>query len=494
MKSTVRGKGKGPKKGVFKEVLAAIVLIIVVAIVMNIGLSSCATTGPVKSAPETKKEEKSTVSSKKSEYSKSDFMEDLKSVLNKEGPIAALSLYDTKLPKEYSDDFDLLFLKAAINVSAENLDEAQRLCDDLSARDSENEDVASLSVAISKMKGDKGSRTKQINALLEKDKLNPIANIELGEDYYLKKKYKQAKNCYQNALVREPNNIDALRGLGQCDYYLENDEESEATFKKILSIEPDNTQAFLYLGKLAYASNEYKIAADYAKQALDIEPGNYECNLDYGMYSRYLGHYKEAEEAWSKAISIEPDYFLGYAYRAGLYDEQDIFDKAIEDYKMVTKLKPDYYFAYESLGILALHEEKWTTAREAFMKCFDYNQQNISYPLMITYCYYKEGNGNEAKSFSDKVLRKMDRNSMDYTMLRLFHDCAGERPLPQKIASLTNRNQQGKMYYYLGLFYDMFGGAEFANEYYTKVVEMQSPMFFEYRLAEWRVKGKVPLK
>ena len=46
------------------------------------------------------------------------------------------------------------------------------------------------------------------------------------------------------------------------------------------------------------------------------------------------------------------------------------------------------------------------------------------------------------------------------------------------------------MYYYLGLFYDMFGGREFADEYYAKVVTMNSPMFFEYRLAEWRVKDK----
>ena len=55
-------------------------------------------------------------------------------------------------------------------------------------------------------------------------------------------------------------------------------------------------------------------------------------------------------------------------------------------------------------------------------------------------------------------------------------------------------NLQGKMYYYLALFYDMFGGTELANEYYAKVVSMNSPMFFEFRLAEWRTKGKVPLK
>ncbi len=476
-------------KSTLAELLMALVLVVLVIGIFSIGFSSCATTS---SAQE--ESTYTTVEKKKSEYTKVDFMKDLQAALDEDGPEAALGLYETKLPEKLADDFDLLFLKAAINVSAKNLDEAQSLCDQLSERDPQNEDVISLAVAIAKMRGNNAERTKQINSLLAKDKLNPAANIELGEDYYLKKNYKQAKNYYKKALIREPKNVDALQGVGQCDYYLENDEEAESSFKKILEIEPNNAQALLYLGKLAYANNEYKIASDYAKQALSIEPENYECNMDYGMYERYLGHFKNAEESWTKAIYIEPDYFLAYAYRAGLYDEQDIIAKAVEDYKKVIELNPKYYYAYESLGVLSLHEEQWETARAAFTKCYEYNKNNISYPLMITYCYYMEKKDVEAKNFSNQVLRKMDRNSIEYTMLRLFHDKAGERPLPQRIAAMTNRNQQGKMYYYLALFYDMFGGTEFANEYYAKVISMNSPMFFEFRLAEWRLKGQVPSK
>ncbi len=485
------------------ELVVAVVCVAAVALILGMGLSSCASASTVETtSTERSLIEKSVQPEKKNdtteeiqpEYTKTDFVQDLKEVLNKEGAESALEFFDRKIPENLADDFDLLFLKAAINVSANDLDEAQEICTNLSERDPQNEDVLSLAVAIAKMKGDSAERTKQLNALLAKDKLNSAANVELGEDFFMKKNYRQSKVYYKRALVREPENVDALRGLGQCDYYLENDNDAIKSFQKILEIEPDNTQAFLYLGKIAYANNEYKTAADYAKKALELEPQNYECNLDYGMYERYSGHYDAAEKAWTAAIQIEPDYFLAYAYRAGLYDEQDIFSKAIEDYKSVIRLNPQYYYAYESLGILALHEENWTTARESFMKCFESNKNNISYPLMITYCYYREKNPSEAKKFSDQVLRRMDRNSMDYTMLRLFHDQAGERSVPQKISAMTNRNQQGKMYYYLGLFYDMFGGTEFANEYYAKVVGMSSPMFFEYRLAEWRTKGKIPLK
>ena len=212
---------KSSVKTTLTELLAAVVLVVAVAIILSMGLSSCASTEKPVEPAQTAETEKKSETKKKTEYSKTDFMEDLKSVLNKDGPEAALSLYETKLPAKYADDFDLLFLKAAINVSAENLDEAQALCNELSQRDPQNDDVASLAVAIAKMKGDNAERIKQVNSLLAKDKLNSAANVELGEDMFLKKNYKQAKIYYKRALVREPENIDALRGAGQCDYYLE---------------------------------------------------------------------------------------------------------------------------------------------------------------------------------------------------------------------------------------------------------------------------------
>ena len=469
------------------EVLFAFVLVCVVSIIFSIGLSSCATS-EVAPSPVVEKKEEAPKKTVKKEYTKVDFVEDLQRTLESDGPDAALEFFDRKIPAKVADDFDLLFLKAAINVSANRLEDAQAMCDALSARDPDNQDVVSLAAAIAKMRGDNAQKTKLIKQLLAKDPNNPTANVELGTDSFLKKNYKQARGYYQKALSREAKNEDALLGLGQCEYYLERDDEAKAAFKKLIEVDPYNIDGYLYLGKIAYANDEYKIASDYAKKALDIAPDSYECNMDWGMYERYLGHYKNALDAWTKAISIEPDYFLAYAYRAGLYDEQDDGENALNDYLMVVKLNPQYYYAYESIGVLALHRQDWSMAREAFMKCYEKNKTNVSYPLMITYCYYMEKKDADGKKFSDQVLRKMDRNTVEYTMLRVFHDKKGESPLRQRVSNMSNRNQQGKMYYYLGLFYDMFGADDVAKEYYAKVVSMNCPMFFEYRLAEWRVK------
>ena len=45
--------------------------------------------------------------------------------------------------------------------------------------------------------------------------------------------------------------------------------------------------------------------------------------------------------------------------------------------------------------------------------------------------------------------------------------------------------QKGKMLYYFGLYYSMKGNTNLAAKYFAEVTNMQSPLFFEYRLAEW---------
>ena len=419
-------------------------------------------------------------------FTKDGFIEDLQKAIYGSGLNAAIDLFSS-VPAEFENDKDLLIIKASLYISANKYGDAQKICTKLLATDSRNEDVLSLAATVAKAQNRTSDWNKYIKALLDLDQYNSDANIAMAQDYFSRKLYKQSRQYYTKALVRDSRNMDALFGLGQTSYYLEDDDKARSTFKKMIELDPDCAPAYSYLGKICAANEEYRAASQYALEAVVRDETNYDYIMDYGMYERYQGHFDEAAKAWTTAIGLEPDYFLAYAYRAGLYDEQDMFGEALDDYAMVVKTNPDYYYAYESMGILYLHEKQWKKAREAFMKCYEKNQNNISYPLMVTYCYYMEKDTPNAKKFSDSVLRKLNRNSLDYAMLRVFHDLAGEGPLPQKISALTSSNEKGKMYFYLALLYDMVGGIEASNKYYMEVVKLNCPMFFEYRIAEWRV-------
>lgn len=419
-------------------------------------------------------------------FSKTSFMKDLQKTLNEKGMDAAIKLFD-KIPAESRNDSDLQIVKASLYLSDGKTLDAQKIVNELLANDGNNVDVLNLAANLAKIQNKSADWNKYIKAALAIDPNNAEANSALGDQQMAAKKYKLARSYYQKALTNEPGNLDALFGVGKSSYYLEDDEKAESTFKKMLEIDMDCAEAYAYLGKLAGARGENSSASKYALEAIKRDSNNYDYIMDYGMYENNMEHYANAEKAWTRAIEIEPDYFLGYAYRAGAYDVQGKFQQALDDYNMVVKTNPDYYYAYESIGVIALHEENWKQAREAFMKCAQYNKDNISYPLMVTYCYYMEKNSFEAKKYSDSVLRKLDRSSIEYAMLRVYHDLAGEMPLPQKISTIQNSNKKGKMYFYLGLLYDMIGGKEASNKYFMEVVKLNGPQFFEYRIAEWKM-------
>lgn len=428
------------------------------------------------------------------------FAENLEAQLNANNMQAALDLFET-LPESEAADFDLKMLHASLLLSAGDTKGAEPIAKELLAQQPKNTDVLTLNIMLAKAKGDSATKSKMIKQLLAIDPNNSDANTELGAEQVLRHNYKLANTYYAKALKGDSSNMEALFGMGQTSYYLGRIADSKRYFNIMLKAQPDNATAYYYLGKLAAEESNYLAAVEYIEKAISLDGANTDFYLDYGNYLRFRGNFKGAEAAWTKAIELDPNYFLAYAYRAGLYDEQNIFDKALSDYRMVIKTNPKYYFAFESLGIIAWHEEQWAEAREAFIKARELNDDNISYPLMIAACYYKEGKKMEAKKFLEGVLKNLrnkqqmakntadkDRYAAEYDVARLYSDLSGEQPIIQRVRKIQNSNRRGKLLFYLGLYCDIVTNGKLASaDFYTDVINMNSPMFFEYRLAEWAV-------
>ncbi|MBQ9630927.1 MAG: hypothetical protein IJR49_05015, partial [Treponema sp.] len=179
---------------------------------------------------------------------------------------------------------------------------------------------------------------------------------------------------------------------------------------------------------------------------------------------------------------------LAYSYRAALYKEQKQYMKALYDFYKVANTNSKYYYAYEEIGVLEWHEKDWQRSRSSFQRALNYNSKSVSYKLMIAATYLKEKNLFEAKYFLQKAMKGVDRASIEYEMLRLYHDQGGtnaENKLSMRLKAIADANAKGRMLYYMGLYYDLKGLSRVAEEYYNQVTAMQAPLFFEYNLAVW---------
>lgn len=402
---------------------------------------------------------------------------------------AALALFDN-MPKELENDTDLQLVHASILVSAGKNNEARHIVSELSKKDANNVDLLEMSMVIAKSSGDENAARAAADKILKVDPNHAGANISRAENLAMKRQYKQAGNAYRRALTNDKNNTGALFGYAQMMYYQNNLKESENYLTRLLEVDPENSYALAYMGKLAAEDENYLRASRYIKQAIDIENDNYDFYVDYGTYEHYQGHYDEAMSAWTKAINLRPDYFLAYGYRAGLYEERNKLREALSDFQNVVRTNPDYYYAYEEIGILHWHFGEWAAARKAFQQALTYAKDNYAYILMVAASYLKEKNNAEAKSYLARAMRNFNRESLEYQVLRLFHDQGGvnaENSTVNLVGKEQNTTKRGKLRYYLALYFELKGNSKIADELYTQVASIKAPMFFEYRLAEWAI-------
>lgn len=413
------------------------------------------------------------------------FAQNLNSALEKGSLEDALKLFDSMPASSQTEDTQAL--KASLLLSAGRDEEAEALAKELLAAHPNDVDVLQLNVMVAKKKGDTRTKSALLKQILAIEPMNAGANIELGSEQALKHRYRDARDYFRKATISEPNNTEALFGFAKMSYYLQKDDDAKKAFEKILEIDPNDASAYAYLGKLEGEVKRYRNALEYINKALALDPNNTTYFLDKGTYSRFVGDYKGAEAAWKKAVENDPDYFLGYAYLAGLYDEQEQFDKALDAYRKVIEKNPQYYYAYESLGIFAWHGGNWAEARAAFEKALAKKTDSTSYALMIAACYWKDGNVVQMKKFLEGIMKTLDRASLDYAVVRLYHDMAGDGAVLNKVVQEKNSTIRGKMMYYMALYYELQNKTELSQKYYVTVKDMEGARFFEYRLAEWSI-------
>lgn len=418
------------------------------------------------------------------EFTTAAFAHDLYDVLQTGGVEDALLLFN-EVPAEFKEDFSVNYLHASLLFSSGNYEAAQNLTKELEYKQPDNIDVLLLNTMIAKAQGNTAAKNELLKKIIEKDPSNSDAHVEMAHDQMLRRNYALAKKYYQKGLESDPVNPDALFGLGQSSYYTGDLKLSKNAFTKITQIYPKNSLGWAYLGKLAAEDENYKKATEYIEQAIELEDDYYDFWVDYGNYLRYQGKYDEAESAWSRAITINDAHFLAYIYRAALYDERNQYDKALADYVKIVQVKPEYPYSYESLGMIYWHKGDWANSRAAFSEAYKMNSANISYPLMISATYIKEGKKSENKDFLNLVMRNMDRNSAEYAMIRLYFDGINPSLVEKKVVSVTNSTLKGKLTFYMGLYYDLYGDDVSAKKQYIQVKSLPSPMFFEYKMNDW---------
>jgi tetratricopeptide (TPR) repeat protein len=119
--------------------------------------------------------------------------------------------------------------------------------------------------------------------------------------------YGKAEDAYGHVLKLDPDNLDALRGIGDIDYDKQQYDEAVAAYEHYLKKKPDDPEVRTDLGTMyLYTGNADQAVVQY-KKAITAKPGFFQAYYNMGI--AYAQENKPADAAASlkQAIALAPD-------------------------------------------------------------------------------------------------------------------------------------------------------------------------------------------
>jgi tetratricopeptide (TPR) repeat protein len=380
-------------------------------------------------------------------------------------------------------------LKASVLSSAGRTGEARGIVEEITKAEPENTEALYV---LSTLEG-AGGKAKEQKAILERlIKIDPghvQALTALGDISLRGKSLQTAAVYYDQVLAAEPDNGEALLGRAGVYRYQRKPKEAEALLNKAVSRYPQWTRPLTERARLYLGAGFYDDALRDLDRAEKLNSNDYWIAVDRGIVLVDLNRKQEALPEFNRAIAMNPDAFLAYVYSAGIKDELKDYPGAEHDYGVLAKLKPEYYFAFEGRGVQKMRRGRWAEARDAFLEVYK-RAPETHYALLAALCWMRAGKMADPKTFLEQALKKAPRDTVEWYMLRLYHDLNGDNDAAIRIDKETNPALKAQMLYYLASYYDVRGNTSLANRYFAQVDELGQHAILEWRFNQWAVEER----
>jgi tetratricopeptide (TPR) repeat protein len=215
-------------------------------------------------------------------------------------------------------------------------------------------------------------------------------NTEIGYDYLKKKKYEQATEHYNLAIIENPNNYSAYFFRAICYSKQEQLSHAISDWKKVISLKADYLQAYSNIAASYKQMKDYKKALLYVNKAIKMAS-------DLSIEQQY-----------------EKEIPLAYKMRGEINYELKNYQQIIQDYKYLTSINYENWIIYNNLVSIILEHSAKVDKSEcvAYLeKAEKFTPEKYLANLYVTYgdLFSKIGEKNKALDFYNKaILRTND--------------------------------------------------------------------------------------
>jgi tetratricopeptide (TPR) repeat protein len=154
---------------------------------------------------------------------------------------------------------------------------------------------------VDKIERDANARPKDVVAW------NKFGAVAMRAAMFDQSYYGKAQDAYGHVLKLDPDNLDALRGIGDIDYDKQLYDEAIAAYEHYLKKKPDDPEVRTDLGTMyLYTGNADQAVVQY-KKAIASKPGFFQAYYNMGIAYAQVNQADEAAATLKQALALAPD-------------------------------------------------------------------------------------------------------------------------------------------------------------------------------------------
>ncbi len=154
---------------------------------------------------------------------------------------------------------------------------------------------------IDKIERDANAKPKDVVAW------NKFGAVSMRAAMFDQSYYGKAEEAYGHVLKLDPDNLDALRGIGDIDYDKQQYDEATAAYEHYLKKKPDDPEVRTDLGTMyLYTGNADQAVVQY-KKAIAEKPGFFQAYYNMGVALAQQNKPADAASSLKTALELAPD-------------------------------------------------------------------------------------------------------------------------------------------------------------------------------------------
>ena len=262
------------------------------------------------------------------------------------------------------------------------------------------------------------------------------AAYELGVLYQRKGMFVEAEASYRNAVVANPDYLEAHVALGRLySQVLGEPDQAVQAYQQAIEAGGNDARSYEELGQAFWELGEYQQAVNALNRSIALNPNVPEVYHLLAQSYLELGRYEAAREQERAAIARTADgvYVEAQTGIAESFRRQGLYDEAIAAFNTALDQDPAATGAYVGLGRTAADRQDWQTAIGYYNQALGYDPNNPEAHLALGQALVEQGfYGRSLEEFEQVLLVEPTNADAYYGAGRAYNQLATLETDPQQ--------------------------------------------------------------